>query len=307
MSFDLSGLLQIQKDYLFDLSALTLPNSQVGGYVNQLQGKLNTIYSDYSTSNISNISNQNNLNQVSTILDNENSRLENKKQQIDNQLFSQQRLIELNDSQRKKQSQYNYIILVIVIAIIIFILLYKIQIWLPIIPSFITNLLLIILIFSVVVYVSILLMNINNRDSLYFDKIRLNSPVSTDASSNLLNQQKEAEKGNLFNSIYDPNRCAGPACCSANSKWNPYINKCDIICPGPSDPADKSVSFNGSCIVKTACDASHILCGNSCIPNSQSCYNVETFTNNILEVNGMINTNIPKPYEPSEYTSYSVV
>jgi hypothetical protein len=290
--FDLTSFLNIQKNYLNDLSFIQVVKNdqQLGQYINNVQTNLNTINTDYKDTNLANIDLNKNVNQVSTILDNENKYLTEKSAGIDSELTSQKRLIELNDSQRKKQSQYNYVILVIVISLILFILLMLIKKWLPFIPDGIISLLMILLLFFSITFITYLLYSISRRDHLNFDQIALSPPITSDSQAA---KQNAINSGNLLQTMYNSNNCVGKDCCSVNSNWNPYINKCAFTC----DPG--KVDFNGNCILNADCTAgNNQVCGTSCIPNTKKCSNVETMTN--LDITEKI-----KPFTPSEFIQYS--
>ena len=290
MSFDLSGLLHLQKNYVLDLSAIsTSLDGSLGGIIGGVQNKLTGIHNAYNTANISNKDLNNNVNQVSGILEKEKSFLEDKSNEINSELTSQQRLIALNDSQRKKQSYYNYIILVVVITLILFIILINIRNVFPFIPEIVISLLLIIIITLSAGYISILFYSSTLRDHMDFDKIDLPPPATEEKKVG----SDGKDSTNLLKSIMNSNDCVGEECCVASTKltWNPYINKCDIKC-------DTGLyAYNGNCVTASVCTSKNsILCGKSCIPNTQECFNKESM--------GNLDKNI-KPFGPSEFDRYN--
>lgn len=289
MSFDLRSLIEIQKSYLTDLSAISM--SLTPDEARNIYSDLQTDLSGISTTLINHHNRDlyNNVSNVSSVLDKEAAFLNEKNDEIKTKITSQQRLIELNDSQRKKQTHYNYIIFIIIIALILFIILYKIRIWLPFIPEFVITLLMVIVLSVSLVYIVILFYNIRRRDNLNFDNIILSSPRVDDSEE----RQKAIDSGDLLKSFNTADNCVGQDCCSSNSIWNPYIKKCDVKCVNPESP----IAFNGACT--STCDTTiNQLCGSSCIPKTQTCYNMESMVN--LEVNGKIS-----PYTPFEFVSYS--
>lgn len=293
MSFDLSGLLYIQRNYLTDLSAIrTSLGGTLGGSINGIQSNLNDLHTSYSTANISNRELNNNVQQVSEILDKEKQFLNDKTNELNSELMNQQRLIDLNDSQRKKQTYYNYIVIVVVITLILFIILINIKNFFPFIPDFIISFLLIILFTLSIGYIAKLFYNISLRDHMDFDKISLPPPATDDNKVG----QDSSNSDNLIKSFFNSENCIGAECCSGNLAWNPYVNKCDIKCE------TGKYAYNGNCITSDVCTGSNnIICGNSCIPSTQKCYSVETM--DILDINKDIKV---KPFEPSEYDKYNV-
>lgn len=285
--FDFSGFFKIQNDQLNKIKDDS--STGISTQLTDLQQNLDKMNTDLTRSNLTTQDLNKNVNNVNDILDRENTYLTDKKSAIDSELISQQRLIELNDSQRKKQSQYNYIILILVIALILFILLIKIKSLLPFIPDFIISFLIVILFFVSFIYIIYILYSISTRDHIYFDKILLQPPAEADPNA----KQNAIKSGNLLKTFYNSNNCIGEECCSKDSLWNQYTNKCQKSCPYGE------VDFNGTCIVRANCETgNNVICGNSCIPPSQTCYNLESMVN--LEVNGKI-----KPFTPFEYNDYS--
>lgn len=284
---DFSGFFNIQNNLLDKIKDDTTIN--VNGDITNLQQNLNDMNNKLKNSQLTNQDLNKNVNNVNDILVKENDYLNNKKSSIESELQSQERLIELNDSQRKKQSQYNYIILILVIALILFILLVKIKSVFPFIPDFIISFLIIILFFVSLIYIIYILYSISNRDHINFDKIILQPPSEADPNA----KQNAIKSGNLLKTFYNSNNCIGEDCCSKDSLWNQYTNKCQKSCPVGE------VDFNGTCILRANCESgNNVICGNSCIPPSQTCYNLESMVN--LEVNGKI-----KPFTPFEYNDYS--
>lgn len=289
MSFDLSGLLHLQRNYVLDVSAIsTSLDGSLGSIINGVQTKLTGIHTDYSSANISNKDLNNNVNQVSGILEKEKQFLNDKSNELNSELSSQQRLIELNDSQRKKQSYYNYIILVIVITLILFIILINIRNVFPFIPEFLISLLLILIITLSVGYISILFYNSTLRDHMDFDKIDLPPPATEEKKMG----SDGKDSTNLLKSIMNSNDCVGEECCLGSNKlsWNPYINKCDIKCDAGT------YAYNGNCVTASECTGNNVLCGRSCIPNTQTCLKLESMDNLDKKI---------KPFEPSEFDRYN--
>lgn len=293
MSFDLSGLLYLQKNYVLDISAInTNLGGSLGGIIGDVQTKLTGIHSNYATANISNKDLNNNVNQVSGILDKEKQFLTDKSNELNSELSSQQRLIALNDSQRKKQSYYNYIILVVVITLILFLILINIRNLFPFIPEFLISLLLIIIITFSAGYISILFYNSTLRDHMDFDKIDLPPPATEEKKGG----SDGKDSTNLLKSYMNSNNCVGEECCLGSTKlaWNPYINKCDIKCDA------NMYAYNGVCVTASDCSGNYNLCGKSCIPKTQTCLNTESMGN--LDKNREKEI---KPFEPSEFERYN--
>jgi len=290
----------LKKQYLFDLGTIARNGSvPVGSDINTLQNNLGNVYTNYLSANSSVNYALDHQKDMQTIINTENDRLNAKKQQVDNIISSQQRIVELNESYRKRQSQYIYIIIVFVIALILYIFIVKLKIFLPFIPDAVIDLLLILLVGAAVVYIIYIYKNISYRDNLNYDNIIVGPPPSQDASGIILSQQAASASGNLLQSVYNPNNCVGQSCCSANSVWESSIYKCIDKC----DSGKYNVvngNINGStCVTATDCSNNgYKICGNSCVSQSQSCFTYESFSGNL---------NVIKPYEPYEFDGYAKI
>ena len=290
MSVDLSGLLYIQKDYLYDLSAIatTNPANPAAGYVLDLQRYLGTIYNDYSTAGITSQNVLNNQSQIASIVQTEQQRLEAKKSEIDNQIYSQTRLIELNNSYRKRQEAYLYIIFVLAFSLIFVVLLLKLR---KIIPyPLIAEIIIILIAVFDIIYIGSLVWSIYNRELINYDNLIFKPPI--DANNKSFTDSNNINQGS--NGL-----CFGQACCVGNTVWNPYTNQCDIKCPTHIDPSTNTINFNGTWIAENSCPSGKTEVGSFCISNNLVSGNTQTFAVGIT-YNGS------KPYEPSEYTKYGV-
>ena len=155
-----------------------------------------------------------------TIAANETQRLADKKNNIDQALQGQNRMIALNDSYVKKYAKYNQIVMVIVLIILAILGAILIQSYLPMVPSFIGDLIMILAVAVGGIVIYLLYMNIQARDSLYFDKLNIPSPTIKDLSDNAASSRDLS--GNLFGLGY----CVGQDCCSEPSKFINSLGKC---------------------------------------------------------------------------------
>ena len=78
---DFTSIFNIQKNYLNDLGALTTTGGGVQPYFTQLRINLNNLYTDFSNANPASSVALDHQKQMSNILDQENNRLNQKKQE----------------------------------------------------------------------------------------------------------------------------------------------------------------------------------------------------------------------------------
>jgi hypothetical protein len=168
---------------------------------------------------------------VQNILNDENARLAQKHTLVKAAMDGQLRMLTLNDSYRQRTAQYQNIILLAVITLALFILIVKLRSFFPMIPESITSLLLILLISGAIIWaIVIYYTKIQNRDKMYYDRLRLGAPASYDNSANQLQAQKAAaNQGNLFGSLGQ--FCIGSQCCSTGTHWSDISMSCVIGAP----------------------------------------------------------------------------
>ena len=116
---DLSGVFYVQQQYLTDLSALSA-GTDVSNDVSTVQSQLNDAYGKYGAANISSTAVLDHQSQMNTIIQAENDRLNEKKKNVDDALFAQQRVIAFNDSYRKKYRSQIDILIIVVIALLLY-------------------------------------------------------------------------------------------------------------------------------------------------------------------------------------------
>lgn len=207
------------------------------------------------------------VNTIDSALVAEQDRLKAKKEQVDKAQFNQDRLIAFNESFRKRYAFYNTIVIYIVIILLIYLGIVLLKTYVPIIPTFILDIITIILFVGAIVYVGKKINELYGRDNMDFDKI--------DTSRNRVLSQQEIEKkisssatsGDLSEYIAakNANKCIGSACCADGTVW---------------------------------CEGS-----NSCILSNVTCEGFESFVNQgDFLVNGYIS-----PYTPNEFENYSKI
>jgi hypothetical protein len=288
--FDINGILKVQNDYLADLAQNAGGGDSSTGIKN-LQDYLDGIYNAYTNSNASVDAVLTQQTSMKTIIDNENNRLNAKKDQIDQQLFAKERMAELNDNYKKRQSYINSIFLLLVFGLIIFIIIIKLKSVLTFIPESIFEFLIVILISFIGISIVMKFLTYRSRDNLDFDKLRLGS-MPTD--NKYEETRKNKNSGNLIGLNSD--NCIGESCCVNGTEWNSGINKC---VPSQCLSTNKLFDTNTKdCVTNEVCSGNkeRQVCGNACILNTESCSSGFSCMNGI---------NTP-PFTPTEFSNYSL-
>jgi hypothetical protein len=165
--------------------------------------------------------------QISDIVKKENERIDIKKSKVDNELQTQNRMITLTNSYRKKYSDYNtmYVILIVFLSILCGIMIIKR--FLPFIPSYVYEFLYVILIplFCIILYHKYL--DISKHDNIYYDEIVRQKPNSLTPSEAL--KKKMEQQNKILNSgslLASYSGCVGAKCCSDTTIWDAGNSVC---------------------------------------------------------------------------------
>ena len=285
--FGIGSVLNVQDKYLADIAKNASGNAVSTPALTSLQSYLNNLYTAYSNSNSNAASVLSAQSDMNTIVTNESDRLNAKKQQIDIQMTSKDRMAQLNDNYKKRQSNINSIFMILVLGFALFILLVKIKHWFPIIPSGIFDALIAILIGVISIIVIRKIYAFNSRDELNFDELKL-APMPAD--NKLEERRTNKNSGNLLNLIAD--NCVGEQCCVNGTEWNSGIGKC---VPTTCSTGQIYNINDKSCINTADCKDTQKVCGNACIPSTDTC------TNGF----GCMNFDTPA-FTPTEFSNYSL-
>jgi hypothetical protein len=222
LNTDLSGLFHIQKDYL---AGLTIQDASFNTKVSNLATQLGNLQTGFAAANISSGAVLARQQAVSSIIDEEKQRLQQKKQSIDNALDGKRRAIDLNETYRMRQSQYLRIKIVIVIVLVICIVLTLLNRRFPIVPSIFITLLNMIVILMGGIYCLFIYSSISSRSLMNYNELDLAGPAAPTVSDVAASQVAASKAGDLLGTI-NLLGCVGSACCSEGTKWDNEKSKC---------------------------------------------------------------------------------
>jgi len=224
--FDLSGVFQVQQNYLTDLSD-SYPNVNnapvIAKYVLDLQDKskeVNTSYQNADTSASAVLTQQNDM---IDIVSKEQKRLDEKKFLIDQAEMGEQRKVLLTNSNRLRAAEYTKIILCAVAGLVIHVVLRVIKQKLVEEPSTqnIDTLFIILHLVNILVWtisMFYIYVNIQARSHINFNELELPPPSLTGYST-----PATANYNNLFK---DLGVCVEESCCGSDTKWDSGSGKC---------------------------------------------------------------------------------
>ena len=243
--FDLSGVFDVQQDYITDLSG-SYPNVNnaplVAKQVLKLQDKIQDVtqsYDDANTSANNVLTEQNNM--INIVTD-EQKRLDEKKFLIDQAEMEQQRKVTLTDSNRLRNAQYTKIIMVFIFMVFVHIVLLLISkhAFEEGAPEGVDTIFILLHIFNIALCFIVaiyLYINIQSRSQIHFDQLELPPPSLTgDASS-----PTTSNYNNLFK---DLGICVGDSCCGSETKWDSTTKTCES-----SEPENKVIEGYSSLLV----------------------------------------------------------
>lgn len=286
--YDLSSILELQRNAIIDLSNIySGSNISINPILQQLQGNLNSLATSYQLANSDVGATLTEQNKIKDIVDNEKTRLNAKKNDIEGKLEHTRRMLSLNDSATKRKRDYMKILLTFAILLVIYIIIIKLTQY-SIIPSFLSEFLIIVLIGVGIIYMFILWRGINVRNNMDHDKLNIPPPNTLSPEELAKLREKNAAAGSLTGAVANPNTCVGQVCCATGSTWEPGVNKCiktpasgNVTLVGTSITITGDKTYNdGQDISRNSCVAPYKICGIACIDGNTSCIS-EGFTPNV--------------------------
>jgi hypothetical protein len=224
LNTDLKGLFNIQKDYLAGI-AQNSSDPDLNTKVTSLQSNLDTLYKDFVQSNKSSTAVLARQREMSSIISTEKSRLEQKKQSIDNALVGKKRAIDLNEAYRMRQSQMLKIKVVFVIVLAICIMTTLLSRRYPILPSIFITLINMIVILIGGIYCLFIYSSITSRSLMNYNELDLAGPVLPSEAELAERQAAAGKAGDLLGTI-NTTGCRGSECCFKGTIWDKAKLKC---------------------------------------------------------------------------------
>ena len=166
--------------------------------------------------------------QIADIINTENNRIDLKKSKVDNELQTQNRLITLNNSYRKKYNDYNTLYIIFIVCLVTLCCIMLIKRYVPFIPSFVFDILFIIIIPTFCILFLYKYLDISKHDDINYDEIKVDNPTILTPAETLKKKVEEQKKilnsGSLLASY---SGCIGAKCCSdTNTKWDSGNSLC---------------------------------------------------------------------------------
>ena len=207
-SFDLSAITKIQRNYLADLDAYNHGQAGTTNPIDTSNDELDKINDVLTNGDVTTEDLLLKQNQISNILDIESNRLKQKERDVEQALQGQKRMIQINKSYGQRYQAFNGILYATIISFLLIILLILEAKYFNIIPEFIQTILYIIIFATALGYIMFLIVDIDSRKKMDFDKYKMPKPLTADEKTKALNELTEAGKLSAGLSA-----CVGSECC----------------------------------------------------------------------------------------------
>jgi hypothetical protein len=182
--------------------------------INSLNRNVNQIQSNL-------LAQQNNVNNIVT---NENSRLNYRKQSIDNAYSTQKRAVYLNDNLQKQYNAFNKILVVVLIGAAVLLILGLLEPYLTFLPPFFIPIKYITIFSTVIIYSLVIYFDIQKHDPLNYDKLYLRHMTSNTSISG-----DDMSYNDTTTTDFSHNAsCNNEACCTIGTVWDPINGNCVI-------------------------------------------------------------------------------
>ena len=247
-NFDLSTVFKVQSNYLSDISNNVYNNvanaSEVAQYVYNLQDKLQKTSQEYQNANTSSGAVLSEQDKVIDILNNEQTRLNEKQQIIDNAITLEERKDLFTNTMRLKYTDYTKMMLVVIICLCIHIGLRMLSG-----SSYGESMgqgghvgLILVHIANIVgggIFIIYLYLNMQARSDINYNHLSIPPPNP----DNFIKNTTDTNFDNIFNSL---GICYGDGCCGPNTKFNKETGQCDPIVSAPDVSAPISSNTSTS-------------------------------------------------------------
>jgi hypothetical protein len=170
---------------------------------------------------------------VSSIIGNENARLQAKLSDISGNVDTQTRLMLLNDSHRKRTTKYSEMMVYFVIGAVLFGLVTVLPNYFPVIPSFVVTTLSVLVIVFTIYLIASTYSDVSSRSSGNFDEIDIPPLVDLSGSAVDISLMQSSSTPSTMGNVgllFRGNECYGNNCCGAGTALNESVGKCLPYC-----------------------------------------------------------------------------
>jgi len=242
--FDLPGIIDVQQNYLTDISlnAYGKNPTDIAINVNNLQKNLLSVSNSYTNADQSSDALLTDQKDVINIVKTEKQRLDDKQQLIYQMEQENKRKVLLNETYRKQKVQYSKMMVVVIVALIFYIVITFIGKYTTMNGGFLVLLYILDISIAIIIIVNMGL-DMLVRDNINYDEIYI-PPPSVDACGNLISTDSSS------NSIWSYFKfgCYESTCCANGTVYDMKLKMCVVptiaTSPGPNNPGPNNPGSN---------------------------------------------------------------
>jgi hypothetical protein len=283
--FDINSIVNLQKQLITNLSGKNDPDAQ--RVINNVAGNLNALDDKVKDSSV--LPTLTYQNEVNGILEREKTRLDERKQVIDNAELSQKRLVDLTNSATLRNKAFNKMYVVITIALIVYL---GIALLTGFVPSIVTDIMIILLVSVTAIILINMYSDYSRRSNMDYNMISLGEPGQLGANSASASASASA---NLLDARF--NGCVKEACCPEGSTFNDKYSICV-----PNTPPFDAPGINNENYPKYKFFVASKKWMNSDTECGATKYSLLDLSCNAVEKF----TNMAAPNSPSEFVNYNL-
>jgi len=236
---DLSGVFFLDQSKLAGYTANSTNTPGMQTQLTDLQKQLQNAYNSLSAVNNSSSQFLSNQNDIAQIINSESTELNNKLSEVNGNVNTKKRVLELNESSRLRTAAYTSLLLIVIFGLAAFAFIAVLSKTFTMVPGPVYDLLIIIVICYCGFSAYYKYYEIINRDNLNFNEINQPSPDILTPAQIAKQAAGRGLHGDLLGSL-NLKQCLGESCCGADTVWDPMAGIC--VLPEDLTPVDGSVT-----------------------------------------------------------------
>jgi hypothetical protein len=221
---DLSGIFFLDQSKIASYMSNTT-NSPMQTQLTDLQKQLQTAYNSLSAVNNSSSQFLSNQNDIAQIINSENSEINNKLAQVNGNVTTKKRVLELNESSRLRTAAYTSILLVIIFGLASFAFIAILGKTFTFIPEIVYDIAIVLIVCYCAYTVYYKYLDIVNRDSLNFNEVNQPQPDILTPAQIAKQRAGAGLHGDLLGSL-NLKQCLGETCCGEDTVWDQMAGMC---------------------------------------------------------------------------------
>ena len=210
---DISGMFNIQRSMVQSLPVDSNPTTQAA--LSNVSNSLNNLYNSFINTGVTTLGTLDHQQQMMGIVNTEHDRLNKKKDDINSAMIGKQRALELNESYRLRYQQYMKMLTVVITTLLLVIFFSHLNGRFPGVPSFVWEILSIIVVSSGIVIIYYMFKDLLSRSNVDYNELAIPQP-----NGNLAGNTISGDGDLSLLSGMNFNMCVGSSCCNDGTHWD---------------------------------------------------------------------------------------